>query len=125
MNTEQEAQELPPLIPRMDEQTRMRYAAKVRPARLLLGLSQADVAESAEVSRNTVINLESGKQIPQAEKLWKVMLAVGVRPEQSDPEWLDAWLAVLVPQIKKIREEDRGKVLGEVTRVVYDAIHRP
>lgn len=124
MNTEHEAQESESLIPKMDEQTRVRYASKVRRARQDLGMTQAEVAEAAGVSRNTVMNLETGKQIPQAEKLWSVLLVVGIRPEIGDPEWIDQWLAVLVPLFKRVPEEVRGQTLGEVTRVVYDAINR-
>lgn len=124
MNTEHDAQELAPLIPKMDEQTRLRYASKVKAARQALNMTQAEVAEAAGVSRNTVLNLESGKQIPQTEKLWRVLLVVGLRPELEDPEWIDQWLAVLVPLFKRVPEEIRGQTLGEVTRVVYDAINR-
>lgn len=123
MNIEQEAQESTALIPKMDEQTRVRYAAKVKRARQELGMTQAEVAEAAGVSRNTVMNLESGRQIPQTEKLWSVLLVVGIRPELGEPEWIDQWLAVLVPLFKRVPEEARGRTLGEVTRVVYDAIN--
>lgn len=122
MNTEHGAQE-PTLVPRMDEQTRVRYAGKIEAARRALGMTQAQVAEAAGVARNTVLAIESGDKIPQAEKLWRVMLAVGIRPDSPDPEWLDGWLAVIVPLLKRVPPEDRGRVLGQVTQVVYDAIH--
>lgn len=124
MNTDHGAQDFGTLVPKMDEQDRVRYARKIKTARQALNMTQAQVAEAADVSRNTVLAIESGKSTPQADKLWRVMLAVGVRPDGGEPDWLDGWLAVLVPQIKRIPATDRGRVLGEVTRVIYEAVHQ-
>lgn len=122
MDTTKEAQEFN-MVPRMSEQERMRFAAMVKPARLALGLTQAEVAEAAGVARNTVAHLEAGKQIPQAEKLWAIMLVVGVRPDSKEqPEWLDEWLAILIPALHRLAPEDRGRVLGECVRIAYEGI---
>lgn len=122
MNEAQEAQE-PALVPRMDEQTRLRYAAQLKPARVKAGLTQAEAAEVAGVARNTYAAMESGATIPQAEKLWRAMLAVGIQPSTSDePTWLQEWWQIIAPLARRVPPEKRAQVMGEIVQALYGAV---
>ena len=50
----------------------------VRGRRIVLGISQADLAEKAGVGRRFVVDLEAGKATVQADALFKVCVAVDV-----------------------------------------------
>lgn len=54
---------------------------KIRPehvkgARGMLGLSQAELADAAGVSENTIRFFESGKNIPKEDTLWRIQAAL-------------------------------------------------
>jgi DNA-binding XRE family transcriptional regulator len=52
---------------------------KIKQAREKLGLSQEKLARLADVSNNTIINIEAGKQTnPTIETLSKIAKAIGV-----------------------------------------------
>lgn len=121
MNTGSDAQKST-LVPRMDEQTRLLYARRVRSARIDQGKTQAELAEEAGVSRNTLAAMESGKGVPQAEKLWSVMLCLGIRPDSTEPEWLQEWWRIIEPLAKRLPVDKRGVVMGEIVKVLHDAL---
>lgn len=50
----------------------------VRGRRVILGISQADLAEKAGVGRRFVVDLEAGKATVQADALFKVCVAVDI-----------------------------------------------
>ena len=111
------------LIPSMDEQMRASFARKLRPARLDQGMTQQQVAAAAGIARNTYAAMESGKQIPQADKLWAAMLVLGIRPEAPDsPEWLREWWRIIEPLALRVPVSTRGIVMGEIVRILHDAI---
>lgn len=121
MNEAQEAQE-PALVPRMDEQTRMRYAAQLKPARIAAGMTQAEVAEAAGIARNTYAATEAGSTIPQAEKLWNAMSIVGILPGSDEPAWLQEWWRIIGPLARRVPAGRRAQVMGEIVRALYAAI---
>ncbi|MEB0303851.1 helix-turn-helix transcriptional regulator [Cryobacterium sp. 10I1] len=103
--------------PFMDWQTRLSYSQKVRPARVAQGLSQDELAEMAGVSRGTVMNLESGKSAPQADKLWRILLALDIAPGRDNewPVYVEEYLRLIAPLITAITDEKRrGEVMGKV-----------
>lgn len=124
MNANRDAQESA-LIPNMDEQQRLTFARQLRAARAERGMTQQAVAEAAGIARNTYANMESGKQIPQAEKLWSAMLVLGIRPDRHEPEWLQEWWRIIEPLARQVPESDRGAVMGEIVRTLHNAIVRP
>ena len=63
----------------MDAQQRKQLGTQIRNAREAAGLSQARLAEIADMAPNTVGALENGKPV-QAETVGKVMAALGIEP---------------------------------------------
>lgn len=67
----------------MVEPSKTNLARKVRQLREKLGLSQEKLARLADVSNNTIINIEAGKQDnPTIDTLKKVAKALGVSVEK-------------------------------------------
>ncbi len=66
----------------MAESSKTNLAKKVKQLREKLGLSQEKLARLADVSNNTIINIEAGKQDnPTIATLKKVAKALGVSVE--------------------------------------------
>jgi DNA-binding XRE family transcriptional regulator len=66
----------------MAESSKTNLARKVKQLREKLGLSQEKLARLADVSNNTVINIEAGKQDnPTIDTLKKVAKALDIRVE--------------------------------------------
>lgn len=67
----------------MAESSKTNLARKVKQLREKLGLSQKKLARLADVSNNTVINIEAGKQDnPTIDTLKKVAKALNVSVEE-------------------------------------------
>jgi len=67
----------------MAESSKTNLAKKVKQLREKLGLSQEKLARLADVSNNTVINIEAGKQDnPTIDTLKKVAKALNVSVEE-------------------------------------------
>lgn len=112
----------------------MAWARKIAPARKRAGLTQEEVARAAEVSRNTLAAMEQARTVPQAEKLWRVLLALDLRPDAAAPmtghrgvgddapEWLREWWRALEPLVRGLPEERRGEVMGQVVMLLGAAV---
>lgn len=124
MRTRSDAQELPEWK-LWDEQSRMRYAEQIRPARQRAGKSQDQVAREAGVARNTVRAMEAGNGVPQAEKLWRVMLVLGLGEEEEAPLWLQEWWAIVRPLAERLPESRRGEVFGDIVMRLHRGIVEP
>lgn len=67
----------------MAESSKTNLAKKVKQLREKLGLSQEKLARLADVSNNTIINIEAGKQDnPTIDTLKKVAKGLGVSVEE-------------------------------------------
>ena len=67
----------------MAESSKTNLAKKVKQLRQKLGLSQEKLARLADVSNNTIINIEAGKQDnPTIDTLKKVAKALNVSVEE-------------------------------------------
>jgi transcriptional regulator with XRE-family HTH domain len=67
----------------MAESSKINLAKKVKQLRGKLGLSQEKLARLADVSNNTIINIEAGKQDnPTIDTLKKVAKALNVSVEE-------------------------------------------
>ncbi|MDH6279478.1 helix-turn-helix domain-containing protein [Prescottella agglutinans] len=117
-----DAQESNP-VARMTEQERGAWARRIKPVRVERGLTQKDVAEMAGVSRNTVVGAETGTTIPQADKLWRIMVALdlGTDPEDTYPEWVQEWISVIAPLIQAIPQPPRNEIMTEVVMLLGNA----
>lgn len=123
MVNDENAQESNPLSGASEEE-RVRWARKLKPARVAMKLKQQDVADMAGVSRNTVVSAEAGNKVPQADKLWRMMIALDLGPDPADsyPDWVHTWLAIFGPLIAKLPEEGRGEVLSSIVTTLGEAI---
>jgi len=120
MNTESDAQEFGTVVPKMDEQTRLLFAGKVKAARQNAGRTQEDVAAAAGVSRNTVRDMESGAKVPQTEKLWRVMLELDIPTDDREPEWVRAWWSAIRPIAERVPESRRWDTLGKILVLLHE-----
>lgn len=58
--------------------------------------------------------MEGGVSVPQADKLWAVMLELGISPG-SPPEWFEQWAAVIQPLLEAVPQARRNELMGELT----------
>lgn len=106
----------------MSEQERIAFARELSPARARAGMSQAEVAEAAGIARNTYASMEKGAKVPQSKNLWSAMLVLGIRPDMPEPEWLQEWWRIIEPLARQLPESERGAVMGEIIKLLHDAI---
>src|SRR4051812_7252618 len=93
----------------MPAEERADWARKVKRIRQEAGLTQAQLAEQAETSRQTINNLEKGLT-PQADTLRKVLVALGI--DVDGPEFeaqTELWLSTMGTLIEAIPSERRQK----------------
>lgn len=123
MNSESDRQESSARL-RMDEQARIEWARKIKPARLAKGLTQGDLAEMSGVAIRTIGNIETGKMVPQDANLRKLMMALDLLDDPADdyPDWVSEWLAVIGPLIQQIPQPPRNAVMTDVVVMLASAI---
>lgn len=109
--------------PHMDEQERATWASKIKPARVAKGLTQQELADMSGVARRTIGNIETGKMIPQAGNLRRLMMALDLGPDPADeyPEWVREWIAVIAPLIQVIPQPPRNEVMTEIVMLLGNA----
>lgn len=108
----------------MTRQDRLLYAGRVADARKALDLSQDELAARADTSRGTIGNIESGKTVPQAEVLWRIMGALDLRPDMSRA-WSDEvekWLSIMAPLLEQMTPEVRERAMQQVIGILAAAI---
>ncbi|WP_415395155.1 helix-turn-helix domain-containing protein [Rhodococcus globerulus] len=108
----------------MAEQDRAAWSKKLKPARVAKGLTQRDVSEMSGVSLKTIGNIESGRMIPQAANLKRLMMALDLGPNPADgwPDWVHTWIAVVAPLIQQVPEESRGDLMLKIVMMIGEAI---
>jgi transcriptional regulator with XRE-family HTH domain len=85
-----------------------RLGARLRARREALGLSQAELAENADISANYVGVLERGLKLPTLDKLFALAKALGVPASEllgeprSDP-WLEEVVTVAAAMPRHLR----------------------
>lgn len=92
---------------------RAELAKQVERLRREAGMKQAELAEQAGTSRATIINIEGGKRVPQADVLTRIFDALG--QEDGDTEFLpetEVWLSSMGTLIEMIPEQTRPKHVG-------------
>lgn len=109
---------------RMTEQERAAWGAKIRPARHEMGLTQQEVAEMSGVSLKTIGNIESGRIVPQAASLRRLMMALDLGPDPADSfsDDVHTWLAILGPLIANLPADTRGEVMLGVVKSLGEEI---
>lgn len=96
---------------------RAELAKQVERLRRDAGMKQAELAELANTSRATIINIEGGKRVPQADVLTRIFDALG--QEDGETEFLpetEVWLSSMGTLIEMIPEQTRPKHVGIAIR---------
>ena len=57
----------------------MKWGTEIRSAREKSGLTQEDLANKTGLSRNTIINYESGRRVPRGDDIEKIAEACGLK----------------------------------------------
>lgn len=122
MNSRQEVQESG-TVRKLSEQERLQYAQQIKTVRLNKGMSQVDLAEAANVGRGTIINIETGKTIPQGEVLVRVMRALDMVADEGEhvPEWIQGNLAIIAKMLARVPEDRRADVLSGIFSSIIKA----
>lgn len=123
MNAQDDAQDRHSARP-LTRQERVLYAARVAPAREALGITQADLATAAGISRGTVGNIESGETVPQSAVLWRLLGVLEIRPDQSEqwPPEVESWLALMAPMLASMDPSVRERVMVSVMQQLGRAL---
>lgn len=108
---------------KLTEQDRLDYAKQVRMIRNMRGMSQADLAEAAGVGRGTVLNIENGKTIPQADVLLRIMRALDMVVEAGPelPEWVQGNMEIVSSMLLRVPEDKRAEVLSQIFSAIIQA----
>jgi len=122
MNSRQEVQESG-TVRKLSEQERLQYSKQIKTVRLSKGMSQADLAEAANVGRGTIINIETGKTIPQGEVLVRIMRALDMVADEGEhvPEWVQGNLAIIAKMLVRVPEDRRADVLSGIFSAIIKA----
>lgn len=105
----------------MDASERKAWGPVILLARTELGLTQQEVADRAGVTLPTIRGMEKGTQAPQPEKLRRVLLALGLIDDLSNPD-VTYFLAQLRPMLGKLDKETRDRLMVTVVRFVASAL---
>ena len=108
---------------KLNEQERLDYAKQVRIVRGMRGLSQSDLAEAAGVGRGTIINIETGKTIPQGDVLVRIMRVLGMVADdaQEMPDWVEGNMEIIASMLMRVPESKRAEVLSSIFTAIIQA----
>lgn len=108
---------------KLNEQERLDYAKQVRTVRGMRGMSQSDLAEAAGVGRGTIINIETGKTIPQADVLVRIMRVLGMVEEDVPemPDWVVGNVEIIANMLVRVPEPKRAEVLSSIFTAIIQA----
>ena len=111
------------MVRKLSEQERLQYSKQIKAVRLSKGMSQADLAEAANVGRGTIINIETGKTIPQGEVLVRIMRALDMVADEGEtiPEWVQGNLAIIAKMLVRVPEDRRADVLSGIFSSIIKA----
>lgn len=93
----------------MTANERAQLAALVRERRAALGLTQGELADRAETTRQTVSNIETSATVPQQAILTRIMEVLGISPRGStlDPD-VESWIGVIGGMLQAFPSEHRA-----------------
>lgn len=108
---------------KLNEQERLDYAKQVRIVRGMRGLSQSDLAEAAGVGRGTIINIETGKTIPQGDVLVRIMRVLGMVADDAldMPDWVEGNMEIIASMLMRVPESKRAEVLSSIFTAIIQA----
>jgi transcriptional regulator with XRE-family HTH domain len=91
---------------------REKIAARLKEARTLSGLSQAQAADKMNLTRPTISEIESGKRKVSADELIQFANLYRVDTSWLLHEELDSDLKFAARELSKLSQEDREKLLA-------------
>lgn len=106
----------------MDERQAM--ASRVRSLRQEAGMTQAELAQAAGVSRATINTLETGAKVPQADNLAKVLAVFGLTDGPEFETQTESWLSMIGTLIEAIPAPRREPAVFNVIRDLGREIQR-
>lgn len=106
----------------MDERQQM--ASRVKSLRQEAGMTQAQLAEAAGVSRATINTLETGAKVPQADNLAKVLGIFGLTDGPEFDAQTESWLSMIGTLIEAIPASRREPAVAGVIRDLGREIQR-
>ena len=108
---------------KLSEQERLDYARQIRGVRTLRGMSQADLAEAAGTGRGTIINIETGKTVPQGDVLLRIMRVLDMVTDDAPvvPEWVEGNLEIIGSMLLRVPESKRADVLSAIFTAIIQA----
>lgn len=104
---------------------RARLSAMVRERREALGLTQAQLAERADVARQSISNIENAATVPQHAVLDRILDVLGIKPYETafSPE-TEMWLGVIGGILEAIPEDGRNVAGQRAASVVTEELAR-
>lgn len=111
-------------IAEMTMTERQEMASRVKSLRQEAGMTQAQLAEAAGVSRATINTLETGAKVPQADNLARVIAVFGLTDNPTFDTQTDNWLAMIGTLIEAIPEQRREPAVASVIRELGREIQR-
>jgi transcriptional regulator with XRE-family HTH domain len=103
---------------------RQEMASRVKSLRQEAGMTQAELASAAGVSRATINTLETGAKIPQADNLTRVLSVFGLTDEPEFDPQTENWLSMLGTLIEAIPAPRREPAVASVIRDLGREIQR-
>lgn len=95
---------------KLTQSQRVALAQQVKVARVERGLTQAELAEAAGVSRQTVSNMETGQRAPQEGALRKLMDVLGIElSEDVLSEDTRLWVGLIGGILEALPESRRAR----------------
>ncbi|MDY0828548.1 helix-turn-helix transcriptional regulator [Microbacterium sp. BG28] len=103
---------------------RQELASRVKSLRQEAGMTQAELAKAAGVSRATINTLETGAKVPQAENLAKVLTVFGLTDDPSFEPQTELWLTMIGTLIEAIPTDRREPAVASVIRELGRDVNR-
>ena len=111
---------------KMTAEMRATLARRVKSLRLEQGMKQEELAENANVSRQTLSDIENGNTTPQAKVLQRIyqVLGIDIEPVAFD-EQTGIWLSMLGTLIEAVPAERRPHAVDGAVRAITNELHAP
>jgi transcriptional regulator with XRE-family HTH domain len=108
----------------LSKEERAELAKQVKPLRLDQDMSQAELAELAGVTRNTIINIENGGE-PQAKKLLNVLNVLGFETDVAFEPETEMALTIMGAIIENIPKTRRQKHVDRAQKALVAGLKEP
>ncbi|CAN7263346.1 helix-turn-helix domain-containing protein [Microbacterium foliorum] len=95
---------------------RQEMASRVKSLRQEAGMTQAQLADAAGVSRATINTLETGTKVPQADNLSRVLAVFGLNDGPEFEPQTESWLIMIGTLIEAIPAPRREPAVSGVIR---------